>query len=124
MEILTRAEQLLSKRLDHRDMADLTEMTDIKFRIWLMIPMAKKNMRIKELEADTLEKSKFLDYKKAKKEKKTTMSQDDMKALSRLDKNKLWMENIELEHTYLQLYAFYNELQDNVVSTRLLLKVQ
>jgi len=88
-----------------------------------MIPMAKKNHKIKELEADTVEKTKFLDYKKAKKEKKTSMTQDDMKALSRLDKNKLWMEMIELEHIYMQLYAFYNELQDNVVSTRMILKM-
>lgn len=122
-ELLKRAEELLTKRLELRDVNDLSEMSLIKFKIWIAVPLAKKHLKEMELEADTLEKKKFLDYKKSKKEKKTTMSEKDMTSLARLEKNKLELKNIELEHTYLQLYAFYTELCDAVVSTRMLLKM-
>ena len=121
-QILQKASELLNKPLQQRDINDLSDMSIIKFKISNAIPLAKKNLRIKELEADTLEKTKFLDFKKAKKEKKTTMSENDMKAQARLLKNVLEEEIIELEYMYIQLYNFHTELSDNIVSTRLVLK--
>ncbi len=121
-QVLQKASELLNKPLQQRDINDLSDMSIIKFKISNAIPLAKKNLRIKELEADTLEKTKFLDFKKAKKEKKTTMSENDMKAQARLLKNVLEEEIIELEYMYIQLYNFHTELSDNVHSTRLVLK--
>lgn len=121
-QLLQKASELLNKPLQQRDINDLSDMSIIKFKISNAIPLAKKNLRIKELEADTLEKTKFLDFKKAKKEKKTTMSENDMKAQARLLKNILEEEIIELDYMYIQLYNFHTELSDNIVSTRLVLK--
>ena len=121
-QLLQKASELLNKPLQQRDINDLSDMSIIKFKISNAIPLAKKNLRIKELEADTLEKTKFLDFKKSKKEKKTTMSENDMKAQARLLKNILEEEIIELEYMYIQLYNFHTELSDNIVSTRLVLK--
>ena len=121
-QLLQKASELLNKPLQQRDINDLSDMSIIKFKISNAIPLAKKNLRIKELEADTLEKTKFLDFKKAKKEKKTTMSENDMKAKARLLKNILEEEIIELDYMYIQLYNFHTELSDNIVSTRLVLK--
>ena len=121
-QLLQKASELLNKPLQQRDINDLSDMSIIKFKISNAIPLAKKNLRIKELEADTLEKTKFLDFKKAKKEKKTTMSENDMKAQARLLKNILEEETIELDYMYIQLYNFHTELSDNIVSTRLVLK--
>ena len=121
-QLLQKASELLNKPLQQMDINDLSDMSIIKFKISNAIPLAKKNLRIKELEADTLEKTKFLDFKKAKKEKKTTMSENDMKAQARLLKNILEEEIIELDYMYIQLYNFHTELSDNIVSTRLVLK--
>lgn len=122
-KLLEKAEQLLSKPLQDRDLSDLSLMSDIKFRIWVTIPLAKRDLREKELESDTIEKSKFLELKKQKKEKKTSMTEADMKAFCRLKKNEIDTETIDLENKYLTLYAFYQELQDAVVSTRMMIKM-
>ena len=121
-ELLQEASSLLNKPLESRDLNDLSRMSIVKFKIWNAIPMAKKVLRLKELDADNLEKNKFLDFKRAKKEKKTTMSEQDMKAQARILKNVIESEIIELEYMYLQLYSFHTELSDAVVSTRMLLK--
>lgn len=120
--LIDSALKILDKPLESMDMSDLATMTRIKSKISYMIPFAKKDHKLKELSTDTLEKTKLIEYKKAKKDWKTTMTEQDMKALARLERNKLEIETIDLEFTYLQLYNLHTELQDKIVSARLFLK--
>ena len=122
-ELLNEANTLLSKPLDERDLQDLSRMSLIKYRISCLIPFAKKDVKIKELEADDIEKWSFLRFRDEKIQKKTKDTQDDMKAKSRINKNVLLKRIVDLEFTYLQLYTFYQELSDAVISTRLVLKL-
>ena len=54
-ELLNEANTLLSKPLDERDLQDLSRMSLIKYRISCLIPFAKKDVKIKELEASKQE---------------------------------------------------------------------
>lgn len=121
-DVIQDAIDLLSKPLQSRDIEDLSNLSYVKSEIARMIPLAKKNLRIKELEADNIEKQSFLRFRKEKAEWKNTDTVDWMKAKARLNKNVKELEIIELEETYLTLYNFYQELADNIVSTRLILK--
>jgi hypothetical protein len=121
--ILKEANTLLSKPLEERDLQDLSRMSLIKYRIACLIPLAKKDVKMKELEADNIEKDSFLRFRDEKIKNKTKDTQDDMKAKSRLNKNVLLKKIVDLEFVYLQLYSFYQELADAVINTRLVLKL-
>ena len=94
----------------------------IKHRISYLIPYAKKDLRAKELEADTVEKETILRLR-SEKSKWSKETLDEIKAKARLNRNTKEKEVIELEHLYITLYWFYQELADSIITTRLVMKM-
>lgn len=121
-ELIRQASELLSIPLQDRNLEDLSKMSYIKTEISKLIPLAKKNMKLMELEADDIEKQSLLRFRDAKIEKKNNDTIDVMKAKARLNKNVKVKDIIDLEYKYLVLYNFYQELSDAVVSSRLVIK--
>lgn len=121
--LIEKATTLLSIPLEDRTLTELSQLSMIKSQFASLIPYARKDMKLREIDADNKEKSLFLKYKIDKRDKKTTATENDMKANARLQRNKIESEVAELEFTYLTLYNFYQELVDSVVTTRMVLKV-
>ena len=120
--LISEAERVLAIPLQDRNLEDLSKMSYIKTEISKLIPLAKKNMKLMELEADDIEKKSLLRFRDDKIAKKSIDTIDVMKAKARLNKNVKVKEIIELEYKYLVLYNFYQELSDAVVSSRLVIK--
>jgi hypothetical protein len=119
MTVLEEANNLLQTPMASRSMDDLSEMSIVKSKISQLIPKAKHLLKNKELEADDAEKSYIIESRTSG----VKMNIEQMKAEARLLKNKLLLEANELELNYFTLYQFYQELADQVVSTRLFLKL-
>lgn len=122
MDILKRAHDALSVKLTDRTMADLEELESCARCIRLLIPKTKRHMRSLEIDADTLEKQTIIDIKKKKISQGSKMTQDDIKAYARLEKNKKDKETLEIEEQYLTLYAYSESLSEAVINTRMLIK--
>lgn len=116
-ELLQEADRLIAIPLEDRTIAELHAMSTLRYKISSLIPYAKKDMKTKEIEVDTLEKETFLRLKSA-----GGQTQEEIKAKARLNRNTRASEVINLEFIYIQLYNFYQELDDQVASTRLVLK--
>lgn len=119
MTVLEEANNLLQTPMAWRSMDDLSEMSIVKSKISQLIPKAKHLLKNKELEADNAEKSYIINSRKAGVKSNIEL----MKSEARVLKNELLLEANDLELNYFTLYQFYQELSDQVVSTRLFLKL-
>ena len=115
--LIQEAETILSKDILFRTMEDLSKLHTITNQFSMLIPLTKKSLRLKELEADNAEKEHIIEERR----KKNNIEQ--AKAEARLIKNKILVEAIDIEYQYLVLYQFYKDIESQIPSTRIALKL-
>lgn len=117
--VIKEANRVMEIPLNSRDLQDLTDLTLVQHRLSVLIPLIKRDLKQMELEADTLEKQTIINLRKSW----IKMNVEEMKSQARILKNELLLKSTEVEFQYITLYQFYQDIKDQIASTRLVLKL-